>query len=121
MEKMTNRKALEFVLGLEVVVANEEVYQKLAKMLEQVEKKNSSTNKDGKRVLSPEQKKNEVIKERLLEVLAENQEPLQIKEMMTIEGLEFSNQKLSALIRQLVTEGKVERIEEKKVAKFKIA
>ena len=33
---------------------------------------------------------------------------------------EYSNQKLSALLKQLVTAEKVERVEDKKVAKFKI-
>ena len=32
---------------------------------------------------------------------------------------EYTNQKLSALLKQLVGENKVERIEEKRVAKFK--
>jgi hypothetical protein len=34
---------------------------------------------------------------------------------------EFSNQKISSLIRQLVVAGKVERIEEKKIAYFQVA
>lgn len=114
MIKMTNKLALEFVLGLEEVVANEEVFAKLSKMLEQVEKKNTSVDKDGKKVLSVTQKQNEEIKVLILEEL---DEPKQIKELSLME--KYSNQKLSALIRQLVAENKVERIEEKKVAKFK--
>lgn len=120
MIKMTNKLALEFVLGLEEVQANTEVFEKIQKMLVQVEKKNSSVGLDGTKVLSATQKTNEGIKLRILEVLGTVENPLQIKELICFTGLEFSNQKISALIRQLVAEGKVERFEDKKVAKFSL-
>lgn len=119
MIKMTNKLALEFVLGLEEVQANTEVMEKLQKMLAQVEKKNSSVGADGTKVLSATQKQNENLKMVILEELGKSESPLQIKELLTKDGLsQYSNQKLSALIRQLVSEGKVERFEDKKVAKF---
>ena len=118
MEKMTNKIALGFVLGLEEVKANVEVFDKLTKMLEQVEKKSSGA-KTGKPTKA--QQENELVKNVILAVLQEQDEPRQIKELLTIDRLsEYSNQKLSALLRQLVAENLVERIEEKKVAKFKI-
>ena len=76
---------------------------------------------DGTKILTAEQKKNEGIKEQLIEVLARCEEPQQIKDLMRMEEFsEYSNQKLSALLKQLVTAEKVERVEDKKVAKFKI-
>lgn len=118
MEKMTNKIALGFVLGLEEVKANKEVFDKLTKMLEQVEKK-SNTGKTGKP--TKVQMENELIKDKILQILLESETPLQIKEMLANDELsQYSNQKLSALVRQLVAEEKVVRIEEKKVAKFSI-
>lgn len=122
MEKMTNKKALEFVLGLEEVKANSEVFAKLEKMLVQVEKKNKSATKDGKKVMTKEQKLNEEIKVVLLEVLGQYNEPKAIKELQTeneqISVTIYSNQKISALLRQLIKENLVYRVEEKRVAKF---
>lgn len=122
MEKMTNKKALEFVLGLTEVQENEEIRVKLETMLAQVEKKNKGTDKDGKKVLSATQKENEGTKEVILTVLGELQEKTQIKELAKDERLaKFTPQKLSALVRQLVAERKVVRVEVKRVAMFGLA
>lgn len=121
MEKLTNVKALELVLSMEEVKANAELVEKLNKMKDQFEKKNKSATKDGKKVLTAEQKKNELIKENILEILGTCENPIQIKELMTMEGMEeYSNQKLSALLKQLVESGKVEKVVEKRISKFKL-
>ena len=121
MEKLTNVKALELVLSMEEVKANAELVEKLNKMKDQFEKKNKSATKDGKKVLTAEQKKNELIKENILEILGNCENPIQIKELMTMEGMEeYSNQKLSALLKQLVESGKVEKTIEKRISKFKL-
>lgn len=115
--KMTNQLALTFVLGLDQVKENQEVFEKLTKMLQQVEKKNNS---GGKGKPTKAQLENESIKELILQELGT--EPLQIKELMTHETLaEYSNQKLSALLRQMVESGIVTRVVDKKVTKFKLA
>ena len=121
-KKLTNVVALEMVLAMEEVQANQELVTKLELMKSQFEKKNKSgVRADGTKILTAEQKKNEIIKEQLIEVLARCEEPQQIKDLMRMEEFsEYSNQKLSALLKQLVTAEKVERVEEKKVAKFKI-
>ena len=121
-KKLTNVVALEMVLAMEEVQANQELVAKLELMKSQFEKKNKSgVRADGTKILTAEQKKNEIIKEQLIEVLARCEEPQQIKDLMRMkEFSEYSNQKLSALLKQLVTAEKVERVEEKKVAKFKI-
>lgn len=121
-KKLTNVVALEMVLAMEEVQTNQELVAKLELMKAQFEKKNKSgVRADGTKILTAEQKKNEIIKEQLIEVLARCEEPQQIKDLMRMEEFsEYSNQKLSALLKQLVTAEKVERVEEKKVAKFKI-
>lgn len=94
-----------------------DVISKLRKMLEQVEKKSTGA-KTGKPTKA--QQENEQVKLEIICCLGD--EPKQIKELMQYDKLSaYSNQKLSALIRQLVAEGKVKRIEEKKVAKFTLA
>lgn len=120
-KKTTNKMALEFVLGLDTVKENTEIFEKLTKMLEQVEKKNSSVDKDGKKVLTPTQKDNEKIKMILMGVLKFKENAQQIKEIMEherIKPLGLSNQKISALLRQMLNDGTAYRLEEKKVAKF---
>ena len=121
-KKLTNVIALEMVLAMKEVQANQELVAKLELMKAQFEKKNKSgVRADGTKILTAEQKKNEIIKEQLIEVLARCEEPQQIKDLMRMEEFsEYSNQKLSALLKQLVTAEKVERVEDKKVAKFKI-
>ena len=68
MVKLTNVLALEMVLGMAEVQANVELVEKLTKMKEQFDKQNkSSVGADGKKVLTVEQRKNEVLKETILE------------------------------------------------------
>ena len=117
MKKLTNVLALEMVLAMEEVKSNQELVEKLTKMKEQFEKKNNSST--GSKKLTKTQIENEEIKAQILEVMTS--EPKAIKELQAEnENLaEYTNQKLSALLKQLVSENKVERIEEKRVAKFK--
>lgn len=115
MEKLTNVKALEMVLGLDTVKANAELTEKLEKMKAQFEKKNSTTGK-----LTKAQEENQAIKTVLLDFLQGLTEPIQIKEIQKVEGFtDFSNQKLSALLKQMVEVGEVEKVIDKKVTKFK--
>lgn len=124
MEKLTNVKALEMVLGFAEVQANVELVEKLTKMKEQFEKKNkSSVGADGKKVLTVEQRKNEVLKETILEILARYEEPKQVKDLISEneELTEYTGQKISALITQLVKAEKVIKVADKKVSKFQLA
>ena len=116
-KKLTNVLALEMVLGMEEVKSNQELVEKLTKMKEQFEKKNNSST--GSKKLTKTQIENEEIKAQILEVMTN--EPKAIKELQAEnESLaEYTNQKLSALLKQLVGENKVERVEEKRTAKFK--
>ena len=124
MTKLTNVLALEMVLGMKEVQANVELVEKLTKMKEQFEKKNkSSVGADGKKVLTAEQKKNEGLKETILEVLTRYEEPKQVKELIAEneELASYTGQKISALITQLVKAEKVVKVIDKKASKFQIA
>lgn len=124
MTKLTNVLALEMVLGMKEVQANVELVEKLTKMKEQFEKKNkSSVGADGKKVLTAEQKKNEGLKETILEVLTRYEEPKQIKELIAEneELVGYTGQKISALITQLLKAEKVVKVVDKNVSKFQIA
>ena len=124
MTKLTNVLALEMVLGMKEVQANVELVEKLTKMKEQFEKKNkSSVGADGKKVLTAEQKKNEGLKETILEVLTRYEEPKQVKDLIAEneELSEYTGQKISALMTQLVKAEKVVKVIDKKASKFQIA
>ena len=124
MTKLTNVLALEMVLGMKEVQANVELVEKLTKMKEQFEKKNkSSVGADGKKVLTAEQKKNEGLKETILEVLTRYEEPKQIKELIAEneELVNYTGQKISALMAQLVKAEKVIKVIDKKASKFQLA
>ena len=124
MTKLTNVLALEMVLGMKEVQANVELVEKLTKMKEQFEKKNkSSVGADGKKVLTAEQKKNEGLKETILEVLTRYEEPKQIKDLIAEneELVNYTGQKISELITQLLKAKKVVKVVEKNVSKFQLA
>ena len=122
MKKLTNVTALTMVLGMEEVKANSELVEKLEKMLAQFEKKSgSSENKKPTKT----QLANEELKTQLIEILSNYDEPMSIKELQAdndeINATVISNQKISAMFRQLIAENKLVRIEEKRVAKFILA
>ena len=124
MTKLTNVLALEMVLGMAEVQANVELVEKLTKMKEQFEKKNkSSVGADGKKVLTAEQKKNEILKETILEILTRYEEPKQVKDLIAEneELASYTGQKISALITQLVKAEKVIKVVDKKASKFQLA
>lgn len=124
MTKLTNVLALEMVLGMKEVQANVELVEKLTKMKEQFEKKNkSSVGADGKKVLTAEQKKNESLKETILEILARYEEPKQVKDLISEneELASYTGQKISSLITQLVKAEKVVKVIDKKASKFQLA
>lgn len=117
MKKLTNVVALEMVLGFEEVKANAELVEKLTKMKEQFEKKNGT----GEKKPTKAQEENEKIKAQIVEFLGTLAEPIQIKEIQLVDEFKlYSNQKLSALLKQLVECGTVEKIVEKRITKFSL-
>ena len=119
-KKMTKRDYFNQLLAIAEVKANAELEKFINHELELLAKKNASTS--GK--LTPTQEVNEKIKECIMECLmAEPNRMFTITEMLKEFECcaDLSNQRLSALIRQLKEDGKVERIEEKRKAYFKAA
>lgn len=114
MEKTTNVKALAYVL--ENYELPTEIHAKLEKMKIQFEKKNSAEKKP-----TATQIANEGIKNLILEVIGNSS--LTITEMQKINGelAELSNQKISALLKQMVENGSIVREEIKRKAYFKKA
>ncbi len=108
MEKMTNVKALAYVLAHADLPSD--VKEKVEKMKAQFEKKNSAEKKP-----TATQIANEGIKGVILETLGNGS--LTITEIQKAMGLE-TNQKTSALVRQLRLAHLVVRTEEKGKAYF---
>ena len=116
--KMTNRQALTFAIDF-IGDANAEVVAKLAKMVEQLDKKNASPKK-----MTAQQERNEGLKGEILDFLADNADTGYtvsdlLKAIPSLEG--DSNQHASALLRQLVLDGKVGKYTDKRRTYFKVA
>lgn len=115
--KMTNVMALDVVLNGGEITA--EVREKLAKMREQFAKKSSAERKP-----TAVQTANVGFKADILDFMVEGQRYTISDLMKSVDSIaeaELSNQRVSALVRQLVTEGSVIRTEEKRKAYFSLA
>lgn len=116
--KVTNKSALQFALNA-IGDSNPEVSAKIEKMIEQIEKKNASPKK-----LTAKQVANEDIKAVIVDFLTDNTDKQYtvsalLKEIPFAEGT--TNQKVSALLRQLILEGKVAKTTDKRVSYFTLA
>ena len=115
MEKMTNVKAINYVLGNWEVPAD--VKEKLEKMREQFVKKNSAERKP-----TANQVENQGYKADILAYLGTVENATITDLMKAIPSLaELSNQRVSAIVRQLKDSGEVVREEIKRKAYFSIA
>ena len=121
MKKLTNVLALEMVLGMAEVQANTELVAKLETMKAQFEKKNS--NKSGEKKPTKTQQENEVLKGYIMEVLTLNKTPMTIAQIQAedIELKDLTNQKMSALLKQLVDTDQVVKTKDKKATLFGLA
>ena len=111
MEKMTNVKALTYVLSNANLPID--VREKVEKMKAQFEKKNSAEKKP-----TATQIANEGIKGKILDVIAEGSFTITEIQKLDSELAELSNQKISALLKQMISEGSVKREEIKRKAYF---
>lgn len=110
---MTRKEVLEKVLNMEEVKADAEMVEVLEKMVEQVSKKRTSK--------TPNQKANDEIIEKIYDIMVEANAPVSIADIMgTLEG-DFSNQKVSALVKKLVDAGRVNRDKDGKKTVYVIA
>lgn len=114
--KMTKRDYFNQLLALEVVKDNENLVTFIKREIELLDKKNGANRK-----MTKVQVENEAIRGTITEVL-KGSKAMTITDMTKDSRLSaYSNQKLSALVRQLVASGEVVRTEEKKVAYFELS
>ena len=115
-KKLTKRDHFNTLLNIEEVKSNETLVNFINHELELLEKKNSSEKKP-----TAVQTANEGIKTAIIEGMDENTLYTITDLIKNIPALaDLTNQRVSALIRQLITDGKVERIEEKRKAYFRL-
>ena len=112
-KKLTKKDHFNALLALEEVKENQALVDFISHELELLTKKNSSERKP-----TAVQKENEGVKEIILATLTTT--PMTITDMQkaNAELAELSNQKMSALLRQMVIDEKVVRTEDKKKALF---
>ena len=114
-KKMTKRDYFNVLLKIEDVKKNDDLVNFINHEIELLEKKNAADKKP-----TAQQKENDGIKDAVLNGMADNR-------MYTITELikeipecaDLTNQRVSALVRQLIAEDKVERFEEKRKAYFR--
>ena len=111
-KKITKREKFEMLMALSEVKENPILSEFIERELELLSKKNSAEKKP-----TAQQAENEAIKETILENLTSR---MTISEMQkSIPDLaEYSNQKISALMRQLILEGLVKKVEDKRKSYF---
>ena len=112
-KKMTKRDYFNALLNVEEVKGNPAMVDFINHELELLAKKNSSERKP-----TAAQKENEGIKVIILAALTTT--PTSISDLQKKDAAlaEISNQKISALLRQLIIDNKVVRTEDKKKALF---
>ena len=117
-KKLTKREHFNKLLTIDEVKGNPELVKFIEHELELLAKKNSAEKKP-----TAVQVANEGIKAVILKTLTENGGLMTISEMQKVNAElgELSNQRISALVRQLKDDEKVVRVEEKRKAYFKIA
>lgn len=111
--KKTKKELFGEILKVVVSVEHKEFIQRELELLNK---------KSGGKKPTKVQEENEKIKVQILEILSVIDKPMQIKELQAEfqELAEYSNQKISALLKQLVEAGKVEKSTEKRETKFSL-
>lgn len=115
-KKLTKRDYFNKLLGLDEVRKDKDLIEFINHELDLLARKNSTERKP-----TAEQIANENLKDVIYNVLKASATMMTITEMQKAneELADFSNQKLSALIRQMKDDGKVEKIEDKRKSYFK--
>lgn len=116
-KKMTKKDYFNQLLAIKEVSANEDLVGFINHEIELLAKKS------GKSGQTKTQKENEVILKTIVECLATDRTPMTITELQGAytELADFSNQKLSALMKKLVDNGTVTKTIDKKKSYFVLA
>lgn len=119
-KKMTKKEMFSKVIALVNSVECEEKQEMLDFLNHEVELLNKKASKSGQ---TKTQKENEVLVEVVFEALATVEKPVTVTEFQNevVAMSEFSNQKLSALLRKLVESGRVVKTVDKKKSYFSVA
>lgn len=114
--KLTKREVINMIMGEEVIAGNEVYMAYLENELRLLDKKASS--KKATKV----QEQNVGIKATIMSVLEAKGVGMTVTEILKAHTdlADLTNQKVSALLRQLVEADKVERYTDKKSAKYKV-
>ena len=131
-KRLTKKDVINQMLGERVVQENEIYKNYLEHELELLDRKNSSKG------LNKTQKENEIVANALIEELAKVGKPITITDLMNtsefiktytyevkVDGevklMKLSNQKISAIFKQLVNNNKIVKVVDKKKSYFSIA
>ena len=115
-KKVTKKENFEKVLEF-IPVENVELVEFIKKEIDALERKSNTKSKAEKEKAAA----NESLKSALLRALSDFGEPVTVTQLMNCEEFTgLSNQKLSAMLRQMKLEGSVIRTEEKKKAYFSL-
>ena len=115
-KKVTKREKFEMLKAMAEVQSNPMLMEFIDHELELLAKKNTSEKKP-----TAQQVANEGIKQTIIDVLTENGGLMTITDIQKASAdlADLSNQKLSALVRQLKDAGMVEKVEDKRKSYFK--
>lgn len=121
-KKMTKREKFEMLAKIAEVKANPMLVEFIEHELELLAKKNAS----GEGKMTATQKENKELKDKILECMKKEPDRLftisdMLKDFPFCRELSLTNQRVSALVRQLKEDKKVERIVDKRKAFFKLA
>lgn len=116
-KKITKREKFEMLMAIAEVQANPILSEFIERELELLAKKNSAEKKP-----TEKQTENAGIKEVIVEVLTDEENGMTISAMQKkcADLAEYSNQKISALVRQMILDGVVVKTEEKGKAYFRL-
>ena len=116
-KKITKREKFEMLMALSEVQANPVLTEFIEREIELLAKKNSAEKKP-----TEKQTENAGIKDIIVEVLTDEEKGMTISAMQkkNADLGEYSNQKISALVRQMILDGIVEKTEEKGKAYFRL-
>lgn len=113
--KMTNAKALEYVL------TNAELPEDVREKIQNIY--NSTVKKSTNRKPSKASQENKVLAETVAKVLSEAENPLTITEILKSDETfaDLSNQKMTAVVRMMIADGTVTKVVEGKKSTFMLA
>lgn len=116
MKKMTKKEMFTALLNVQGVKGNSQFENFINHELELLAKKSSAS---GERKPTANQKANEGFKVAIVEGMESNRLYTVTEIIKSVPAVaELSNQRVSALLRQLIESGKVKRVEEKRKAYF---